>query len=526
MPTLVRAVRAICLPVLIALPVLGYGASRNPHEEVPAVAQAKISAALGSDYSEYSIRATGHDLALSNRTQQLSGEFDAHHVALRNGDAQWSLKLVGYGYGDIAARMTDIAPRASGNRVEYRRGSVTEWYVNGPAGLEQGFTFAQRPAQRGAQPLTIALALSGNLTAMLDDEDRSLTLSDASGNARLRYAGLTAYDNHGRELRSWLEIQGAHLLIRVDDSVADYPIVVDPTVQLAKLTASDGASGTWLGYSIAISGSTVVVGAPQATVGSNTYQGAAYVFVKPTAGWANMTQTAKLTASDGAPYNYFGISVGIDGGTVVIGSEDAYVNSVPGVGAAYVYVEPAGGWTSMTETAKLTASDGIMDNFFGYSVAVSGSTIVVGEPHQEVNGVYDAGAAYVFVEPTGGWSSMTQTAKLTSGGLQGDQFGQAVAINGNTIAVGAPFATINSAFDVGAAYVFVEPAGGWVNMTPTAELTVSGGAAGQYFGMSVATNGTAVVAGAPGVNSFAGAAYVFAEPSGGWANMTQTAQLT
>jgi len=400
---------------------------------MPEAAQAKISAAVGDDLPEYYAHAAPAGFTFANSSQSLFADFDSHEVIMKNDAAHWQLSFLGYGYGDALTTSGVAVPRASANRVEYRRGILTEWYVNGPAGLEQGFTLNQRPQQIGRQPLTIALSLSGNLTAIADENGRGLSLIDSAGQAHLRYAGLTAYDSAGRELRAWLEVHGGRLLLRVDDSGARYPIVVDPTVQLAKLTASDGTTASWFGYSIAISGTTIVIGAPQATVGSNTYQGAAYVFVEPKTGWANAQQTAKLTASDGAPFNYFGGSVSIDGSTIVVGAFDAYINSVPGVGAAYVYVEPSGGWANMTETGKLTASDGVMDDFFGFSVSVSGSTVVVGEPHAAVGAAYDVGAAYVFVEPTGGWASMTQTAKLTSNGLNGDQFGQTVSINGSTI---------------------------------------------------------------------------------------------
>jgi hypothetical protein len=85
------------------------------------------------------------------------------------------------------------------------------------------------------------------------------------------------------------------------------------SAQLANLRASDGAALDYLGYSVAVSGNTVVVGAPIATIGSNIVQGAVYVFVKPAGGWANMTETAKLTASDGTPVSLFGLSVAISG---------------------------------------------------------------------------------------------------------------------------------------------------------------------------------------------------------------------
>ena len=91
-----------------------------------------------------------------------------------------------------------------------------------------------------------------------------------------------------------------------------------------------------------------------------------------------MTQTAKLTASDGAADDDFGISVSISGNTVVVGADDATVGGNSDQGAAYVFTEPGSGWTSMTQTAKLTASDGAANDYFGYSVSISGNTVVVG----------------------------------------------------------------------------------------------------------------------------------------------------
>src|SRR5205814_1320992 len=136
----------------------------------------------------------------------------------------------------------------------------------------------------------------------------------------------------------------------------------------------------------------------------------AYVFVKPTTGWANATQTAKLTASDGGEDNFFGFSVAVSGDTVVVGAGGNAVGSNFPQGAAYVFGKPTTGWTDATQTAKLTASDGAANDFFGNSVAVSGDTVVAGADGKDL----DQGAAYVFVKPTSGWTSATQTAKLTA----------------------------------------------------------------------------------------------------------------
>ena len=184
--------------------------------------------------------------------------------------------------------------------------------------------------------------------------------------------------------------------------------------QTAKLTASDGAASDYFGYSVAISGDTVVVGAYYDDIGANTDQGSAYVFVKPESGWADMTQTAKLTASDGAASDYFGSSVAISGDTVVVGAYYDDIGANADQGSAYVFVKPASGWADMTQTAKLTASDGAADDYFGNSVAISGDTVVVGAYDDDIGSNTDQGSAYVFVKPANGWADMTQTAKLTA----------------------------------------------------------------------------------------------------------------
>ena len=297
------------------------------------------------------------------------------------------------------------------------------------------------------------------------------------------------------------------------------------SAQLAKLTASDGAAFDYLAYSVAISGGTVVVGAPIVTIGSNRVQGAAYVFVKQGTDWTNMTQTAKLTASDGAFRDNFGCSVSISGNTVAVGAFAAGVGSNAGQGAAYVFVKPASGWADMTQTAKLpTASYGAAGDLRRWSVSVSGNTVVAGAVQQS----FGPGAAYVFVKPVSGWTDTTETAKLTaSDGALDDQLGWALSTDGSTVVSGAHTATTSGVIQLqGAAYVFVRPASGWANMTQTAKLTASNASYADYLGSSVSISGNTIAAGAPGSGAGRGGAYVFVKPVGGWANMTETAELT
>ena len=496
---------------------------------LPVEAQAGLSAALGQDLPAYQAQAIAGGFEMRNSSRKLSAAFTPASATFQVGSASWGMAFAGYGYGDSLRPAGRVVPAAKANRVDYRRGAVAEWYKNGPLGLEQGFTVSKRPAIRrysGTGALTIALDLAGDLAPIVDLSKTGLTLTRAGGPA-LRYAGLTATDADGRNLRAWLEIHDARLMIRVDDAVARYPVVVDPWVQLAQLSASGDTEYADFGFSVAISGNTVVVGAYYANVGANTQQGAAYVFVEPATGWTNMTQTAELTASDGTTDDDFGRSVAIDGNTVVVGAPFANNGSDLERGAAYVYVKPAGGWSNMTQTAKLTGSDSTYADSLGQSVGISANTIVAGAPGE------NNGTAYVFVMPAGGWVDATQTAELTEEDSQyADQVGSSVSISGNTIVAGVPGWNSDEGLQLGqgAADVFVKPANGWANMTETAELIASDGELGDQLGWSVAINGSTVVAGAPtatvGFNEYQGAAYVFVKPAHGWVDEYQTAKLT
>jgi len=295
--------------------------------------------------------------------------------------------------------------------------------------------------------------------------------------------------------------------------------------EVAKLTSSDNGEG--FGTSVAISGNTIVVGAANTSNfdAPAAGPGAAYVFVKPASGWTDTTESAKLTASDGQPGDAFGDSVSISANTIAVGAffaSDASGNSF--AGKSYVFVRPSTGWTgNLNETAKLTASDSQLLNYMGASVAISGNTVVAGSyGHNNFQGV-----EYVFVEPTSGWTNMTQTAELSaSDGKSSADFGFSSAISGNTVVIGA----VNTHSSKGAAYVFVEPSTGWTNMTQTAELTAASAIQFDSFGQSVGISGNVVVVGAPGAtvgaNQLQGAVYVFIKPSAGWKNTSKAKELT
>lgn len=280
--------------------------------------------------------------------------------------------------------------------------------------------------------------------------------------------------------------------------------------------ATESTLGGELGWSVAISGHTIVAGTPY----DPTYpsDGAAYVFNQPPGGWSGpQTQAAELTEQ--APPNGedgFGSSVGISGNTIVVGAP-RYAPGGHEQGAAFVFSGPWSG--KQTQTATLTANDVSPTAVpeFGLSVAVSGKTIVAGAPFHTVGSNPGQGAVYVFVMPTTGrWVSTKQTAELTaSDGQSNDNLGYSVAVSGRTIVAGADARQIGSNDNQGAAFVYTEPSHGWKDTNAdTAELTASNGVANDYLGDSVAVSGPTIVAGARQHTSGSqttdfGAAYVF-----------------
>lgn len=504
---------------------------------LPPLAQAQISAVLGRERESYHAVAEEQGVRLTNARHGLTADFTSTQIEVRTGEAHWGVALRGYGYGDDLRVATEVAPQAAANRVEYRRGALTEWYVNGPLGLEQGFTLARPPGEPTGEPLSLALSLAGNLAVSVDPTGKNATLSRPDGTAALRYRGLTAYDATGRELPSWLEADSELLRLRVDDASAQYPIVVDPFIEQARLTASDGAAGDQFG-GVAVDGDTIVVGVRLDDVGANTDQGSAYVFVKPAGGWSGaLTESAKLIASDGAANDVFG-AVAVDGDTIVVGATgcpDGNVCNTQPVsahGAAYVFVKPAGGWNgTLTEQAKLIASDGASNDLFGNNVDVEGDTIVVSSAWDD----FFRGSAYVFLKPTAGWSGiLTQNAKLIASdrGSIGSGIGQAFGrarIAGDTIvatAIGADVGFI----DAGAAYVFVKPAAGWSGtLGHSAKLIASDRAPNDRFGRSIDVKDDVIVVGSQFDDvdaSNTGSGYVFVKPAGGWSGtLTQQAKL-
>lgn len=557
-----------------APPVVRHAPTWRGLAALPPGARGVVTRRLGAADERFWARRAGAEAAFGDPRVGIGARLSAHGVIVRAGSMSWSIGLRAWGRGMRLHRVPGASAAVRANRVTLmHRGGLMERYDYGPLGLEQGFTIGRRPSGRPNAPVVLALGdVPRGLDPVLAPDRRSMSLKRGPV-AMLRYWGLFASDARGRALPAEIAVSGRALSLRVDDRRAVYPVRVDPFVQAGKLTASNGATGDGLGSAVAVSGSgdTIAVGAPDV----NSGRGAVLVFVKPAGGWADGTETATLTASDGAGNNLLGTSVAMSGDTIVAGAPRATVSGHQAQGAAYVFNKPPGGWTDGTENSKLTATDGATSDQFGSSVATDGATIAVGAQWASPNAFFGAGAAYVFVngaqvakllasggqpednfgssigvsgdtvavgaggarnlagavyvfvKPAGGWANSTQTAMLTaSDGAQADHLGMSVGVSGDTVAAGATGATVG-AQRPGAVYVFVKPAGGWSDVTQTAKLSASQGAGGDDLGWSLAIGSDTVVAGAPGTGgNFQGALYVFSKPPGGWADGTENAKLT
>jgi hypothetical protein len=266
--------------------------------------------------------------------------------------------------------------------------------------------------------------------------------------------------------------------------------------QTAKLTASDGAANDYFGGSVSISGDYAIVGA----YGDQTSKGSAYIFLRSGTSWS---QQAKLTASDGNAVDRFGNSVSISGDYAIVG---AYSDDVNGTDSGSAYIFKRDG-TSWSQQAKLTASDGNAYDYFGYSVSISGDYAIVGAFYDDVNVMVDSGSAYIFKRDGTTWS---QQAKLTaSDSAAGDRFGWSVSVSGDYAIVGAYYDDVNVMVDSGSAYILKRDGTSWVQQQ---KLTASDGAAYDQFGQSVSIIGDYAIVGAIGDDdkgSASGSAYIF-----------------
>jgi len=289
--------------------------------------------------------------------------------------------------------------------------------------------------------------------------------------------------------------------------------------QQAKLVGNDTAARHYFGRAVSISDNSVVIG-------SRTYEGSAYVFIREETTWGPLwSEHAKLEAGDKRGGDEFGRSVGISGDLIVVGAPNGNVAIGNYAGAAYIFRRSrfCDGFldvlcTKWNQEAKVWGSDTIAGQYFGDAIGISGDTIVIGTSTSA------SGAVYVFTRSAS--LTWTQQAKLyRSGAFGGDDFGASLCIYQNTLVVGAP--ADDDLFDnAGAAYIFTRSGTAW---NQSAKVVASDKAEDHRFGTSVSISDSILAVVAQGVRdqtgNYAGSVYVFAK-SEFWPNWNQQIRVS
>ncbi|MGB9429312.1 MAG: hypothetical protein WCC11_05460 [Gammaproteobacteria bacterium] len=526
---------------------------------VPAVAQAFARHLPGT----WQAKRTAQGAEFTNPVQHLALRLDNQGLLLTantHDTVTWQLIRYTQGNQPIAFN-PEATPEFHGARLSFARGKdLTEWYLNGPFGIEQGFTLTS-PAHM-VSSVTLTFKLNGSLTAVM--KKNGLEFQNHTGKSVLRYGSLFVYDADHHPLPAHLRLAADRLAIYVDTLGARYPVTVDPLFSIVTtlpdpVTTSQDLFGT----SVALSadGSIALIGAYD----TKNYDGAAYVFTAingvwsttPLASFADPTATTKdyfgtsvaLSADgsialigangtknfDGAAYvftaingvwsttpvanfadpaasseDFFGTSVALsgDGNTALIGAD----GTASGTGQAYVFTATGGTW-STTPIAKIADPAASINDAFGASVALSedGGTALIGAWGTALS----AGAAYIFTATGGIWSTTSVASFADPMATGNDQFGNSVALSadGSVALIGAS----ETAVGLGTAYVFTASNGNW-STKPVASFTDPAASPGDFFGNSAALSGdgnTALI-GASGTAKDFGKAYMFIRTAGVW----------
>jgi hypothetical protein len=527
----------------------------------------QISDAIGAQTPSYLVRRHGANLDARNPAQRLAAAFNAGGVWVRGSWGRTHFDLTGVGSGAAVGWLPSVRPAASANRVVYGRAGVSEWYTNGPLGIEQGFTVGRALGHKPGSALVLRLAVGGELRPKLMPGGKGVEFT-RGGIPVLTYGELAAHDARGVPLASSMRVFGDQILLEVNTRGARYPLSVDPLIQaVPKLVegTSENIDGGDFGWSVALSedGNTAVIGGKE----YENKDGAAWVFVRSGGSWVQ--QGPRLGGSEGSE---FGESVAIspDGNTVVVGAPRA-----SGGGAVWVFNRSGETWSSGTklmvsplvppagdfgETVALSSNGEIMfvgeqefesgrgavwiytksgsqwvhqehpitgpepEAAFGSAVALSetGATAIIGG--FALDGY--AGAAWVYQRsgaewvPQGAPLSGTEEEPFTPGTGYGGGFGSSVAISadGNTALVGGFF----DHDAAGAAWAFTRSGARWSQQGPkiTAAGEVDSGSigVGGFLGSALALtpDGNTAIVGAPGDSNFVGAAWIFKRSEGRW----------
>ena len=524
-----RAAFAVtALLALLLLPTVSVCATpSNPvlNPDLPQILQ-QVSAQMPADW--HPLQMHNGDVRFYNPLQRLNAQINRHGIQLEAQDGfTLKMELVRFGFDGHLKTAQSNRVGINGVRVDIMHAAgFSEWFVNTPIGIEQGFTlmpvFAEsqnKTIASGPHRFELHFKLGGNLVSELTAE--GLNFKDSTGQVRMHYNQLLAFDTNQQILPARFALEGNSLSITVDTTGAVFPLTIDPLFSSEQaLSASDAAAEDQFGDAVAVDADTIVIGAPLDNSGTSTDSGAAYVFVRDPATGV-FTEQQILTASDASAEDNFGSAVDVDGHTLVVGAPLVNSGTSPDTGAIYVFTrDPTDPTDPWTEQQKLSASDEASGDRLGTSVYLEGNTVVGGAPRKDDGTSTAAGAAYVFTrDPDDTTDPWSEQQKLTASDASAeDQFGTSVSLNGNTIVVGAPLDNLGTSFDAGSLYVFTRDQS--LNSDPWSEqqkLTASNAGADDRLGTSVSIDANTILAGAPREDTAgfvdSGAAYIFTRSS-------------
>ncbi len=458
-------------------------AGRDATSSLPADARGPVSATLGAGERSYLLSPARGVLNGSNAALGVGLRFQGGGVSVMAGAKHVGLRFSALGTGSALSPPVLMSTGVRRNRVDYHyRGGLTEWYVNGPSGIEQGFTVPRSVAGSDARPLTLALTVSGDARASTRRGRGSVAFAGTS----LDYGGLSVTDASGRRLHSWMATRGGRVLLQVATRGARYPLLVDPWVQQGRLEAGMGVSAA-----VSADGNTAVVGGKF---------GSAYVFTRSGTTW---TEQAKLVGQGACGIESTNVAISGDGDTVAVGlARECPGNSqTEGTGTASIFARSGSSWTQ--QLAPIFGSRSGSE--LGYRVAVSGdgNTALISEPNHYVGG---SGRTRVLERSGGSWA---ETAVIADAGETAFE-SVSLSADGGTALVGNPDASNG----IGTAQVYTRLGTTWMLEE---QLTGAGEIGNALFGNAVALSpeGDAAVVGGEADNEAAGAAWAFAR-SGSW----------
>ena len=321
------AVPAVFAVSILLLPILSAQAATPKQVLNPAMPEILEKVAQQLPDAWHPKQKRNGDAQLRNPVQHLNARIDRHGIHIMAGDGfTFNMQLTRFGFNGALKKPRPGGVQINGVRVNVIHDhNLSEWFVNSPMGIEQGFRLMggfEKPKNRRSGSARESFELHFNLSGDLIPEitAQGLVLIDRSGQVRMHYDQLLAYDANHQILPARFRLTGNHLSISVDTTGAAYPVIIDPIFSSEQsLTAGDAAAEDQFASAVAVDADTIVVGAPLVDLGTSTDAGAAYVFVRdPSSG--NFSQQQKLTAADASAGDRFGSAVHLDGNTLVVGA--------------------------------------------------------------------------------------------------------------------------------------------------------------------------------------------------------------